>query len=96
MKIHHAMRSLLLATALLGAGAAAFAESSNDVYTRLQDMRAKLMQQHSGGMVSRAEYLDMVGKAWDMKAEEMQVRNGKMTPEQLKELEKLLGRMLGS
>ena len=38
----------------------------------------------------------MVAKAWDMHAQENKARNGKLNPEQLKELEKVLGRSLGA
>ncbi len=95
MKSNPAMRALVLASALLASGTAAFAQGG-DVYSRLAQMRAEMMKKHADGMVSKAEYLDMVSKAWDMQAAEMQVRDGKMTPEQVKALEKLLGRMLGS
>lgn len=89
-------RSLLrpLAVALALAGTSAVALAEGDIYSRLMEMRA--MDRNHDGMVSKEEFLAMIAKAWDMHAQEMKVRNGKLTPEQLKELEKVLGRTLGA
>ena len=86
------LRPLAVALALAGTSAAALADG--DIYSRLMDMRA--MDRNRDGMVSKEEFLAMVAKAWDMHAQENKVRNGKLNPEQLKELEKVLGRSLGA
>jgi hypothetical protein len=40
------------------------------------------------------EFMDMMSKAWDMKAGEMKLKGGKMTTEQFDQWEKLLGTAL--
>jgi hypothetical protein len=94
MKITTAFQSALLAAVLMSAGTSAFAEG--DIYSRLAEMKAKMMQVDKAGMISKADYLSFVEKAWDMKAEEMKSKDGKLTPAQLKELEKSLGRMVSN
>lgn len=86
------LRPLALALALAAGSGAALA--GGDIYSRLMEMRA--MDRNQDGMVSKEEFLAMIAKAWDMHAQEHKVRGAKMTPEQLKELEKILGRSLGA
>lgn len=77
-------------TVVLGSAAA---HAQGDIYSRLFDM--KQMDGNKDGMVSKDEFLAMVAKLWDMHTLEVKVKGNKMTPEQLKELEKVLGRSLG-
>jgi hypothetical protein len=91
MNTRHILRSLVLALAVGATGTAVMAEG--DIYSRLFEM--KQMDRNKDGMVSKDEFLAMVAKTWDMQAADMKVK-GKMTPEQIKELEKLLGRTLSS
>jgi hypothetical protein len=86
------VRSAAVALAVALSGAAAHAEG--DVYSRLFEM--KQMDADKDGMVSKDEFLAMVGKLWDMHTLEIKVKSNKMTPEQLRELEKVLGRSLGA
>ena len=86
------LRPLALALALAAGSGAALADG--DIYSRLMEMRA--MDRNQDGMVSKEEFLAMIAKAWDMHAQAHKVRSAKMTPEQLKELEKVLGRSLGA
>ena len=86
------LRPLALALALAAGSGAVLADG--DIYSRLMEMRA--MDRNHDGMVSKEEFLAMIAKAWDMHAQENKVRGAKMTPEQLKELEKILGRTLGA
>jgi hypothetical protein len=44
------------------------------------------------GMVSKAEYLAMMAKIWDMKAKEMNMKGDKMSAEEFKQLSKWLSR----
>lgn len=83
-------RRFVVAAALAVAGTTAFADG--DIYSRLMQLHAQKIAKDS--MVSKDDFLAMVSKAWDMQADEMKIRSGKMTPEQLKQLEKLLGRTL--
>ena len=57
-------------------------------------MDMKAMDANKDGMVSKQEFLAMMAKAWDMRMQEAKLKGSKMTAEQLKELEKILGRML--
>lgn len=90
MKPTTLIRNLTLAIAVAAAGSAAFAEG--DIYSRLFEMRQ--MDRDKDGMVSKAEFLAMVAKLWDMHSIEIKVKGGKMTAEQIKEIEKVLGRTL--
>lgn len=91
MKLTSLVRGATLALALATVGGAALAEG--DIYSRLFEMRQ--MDRNKDGMVSKEEYLAMVSRAWDMKAAELKVK-GRMSPEQLRELEKILGRSVGA
>lgn len=43
-------------------------------------MKMVMMDTNKDGMVSKAEYLAMMTKIWDMKAKEMKVKGDMMTP----------------
>lgn len=86
------LRPLALALALAGGAGAALAEG--DIYSRLMEMRE--MDRNKDGMVSKEEFLAMIAKAWDMHAQENKLRNGKLSAEQIKDLEKVLGRTLSA
>lgn len=86
------IRSVTVALAVTLGGAAAHAQG--DIYSRLFDMQQ--MDSNKDGMVSKDEFLAMVAKLWDMHTLEIKVKGKKMTPEQIKELEKVLGRSLGA
>lgn len=92
MNTRHILRSVAIAIAVSAAGSAAFADG--DIYSRLMEMHA--MDRNKDGMVSKQEFLAMIAKAWDMQAEEMKVRGGKMSADQIKQLEKILGRTLSA
>lgn len=85
-------RALFVAAALGGIGA--YAQAEGDIYSRLMAMRE--MDRNQDNMISKDEFLAMVAKLWDMKATEMKAKNGQLSPEQLKELQKVLGRQLGA
>jgi len=88
------VKSAIAATLLIASATAAMAEG--DIYSRLAESRAKMMQADAAGMITKSQYLDYVANAWDMKAAEMQSKDGRLTKAQLKDLEKALGRMLGA
>jgi len=46
-------------------------------------MSVKMMDTDKDGMVSRAEFLEMTGKVYDMKAKEMGAKGGKLNAAQL-------------
>ncbi len=84
------IRSAMVAIAMATTATATFAEG--DIYSRLFEM--KQMDQNKDSMVSKDEFLAMVGKLWDMKMAEQKITGGKLTEGQIKELEKVLGRTL--
>jgi hypothetical protein len=92
MNLKTLTRTLLVATIVGSAGTLAHAEG--DIYSRLMSMRE--MDHNKDGMISKDEFLEMVGKLWDMKAGEMKGRNGMLTPDQLQELQKVLSRQIGA
>ena len=85
-------RNMALAIAMAATGTAAFAEG--DIYSRLFEMNQ--MDSDKDGMVSKDEFLAMVAKLWDMHSLDARIKGNKMTPEQIKKLEKLLGRTLSA
>ncbi|RQP23538.1 hypothetical protein [Piscinibacter terrae] len=86
------LRTGLLAATLALATTAAMAEG--DIYSRLAEMRAKMMKSEPQAMVTKREYMEYVSQAWDLKAHEMKAKDGKLTQAQLKELEAALSRMV--
>lgn len=92
MTPRHLFRPLALALALAAGCGSVFAEG--DIYSRLMDMRA--MDRNRDGMVSKQEFLAMIAKAWDMHAQENKLNNGRLTVEQIKQLEAVLGRTLSA
>lgn len=90
MNMTKLVRGVSVALALTTGGATAFAQG--DIYSRLFEMRQ--MDSNKDGMVSKAEFLAMAAKAWDMKSAEMKVK-GPLNEEQLHELMKVLGRSVG-
>ncbi|WP_372524802.1 EF-hand domain-containing protein [Piscinibacter sp.] len=91
MKVQSLARSVIMATALLGVSSTVFAAGEDPLYPLFQ---MEMMDKNKDGMVSKKEFMDMMSKAWDMKAKEMKVKGSNMTAEQIKELEKVLGRVL--
>ena len=72
------LTSLAVAAFLIAGAAGARAETMDDM--RFGDlMTSKMMDTNKDGMVSRAEFLDMMGKMWDAKAKKMNVKGGKMS-----------------
>ena len=90
MKPTSLVRSVALGIAMAAAGTAAFTEG--DIYSRRFEMRQ--MDRSNDGMVSKGEFLAMVAKRWDMHSIEIKLKGGKMSAEQIKEVEKILGRTL--
>lgn len=91
MKFRTLIRAATVALALATLGGVASAEG--DIYSRLFEMRE--MDRNKDGMITKEEFLAMVSKAWDMKAAEMKVK-GPLTPDQLRDLQKVLGRSIGA
>ena len=85
--------TLVIGSALMGlAGTALAAETNQDDIVQM--FRMQMMDKNKDGMVSKQEFMDMMSKAWDMKAREMNLKGGKMNAEQFDLWEKLLGTSL--
>ena len=84
-------------TAVLAAVGAAFAIAAPLAQAEtMEDMRfgdiatVKMMDKNKDGMVSRAEFLEMMGKLYDMKAKKMKSKGGVMTSIEFDEFAKYL------
>jgi Ca2+-binding EF-hand superfamily protein len=67
----------------------AHAETMDDM--RFGDIvTVKMMDKNKDGMVSRAEFIEMMGKVWDMKAKKMGVKGDRMKAVEFDEVAKYL------
>ena len=91
MNFKHITASIATAIALGGFGSAAFA--ATDDHMNFPDfMKMEMIDTNKDGMVSKAEFLAVMGKVWDMKTKEMKVKGDKMTADEFKELGRFLSR----
>ena len=91
MKIQRTLVLAATTALLLASGSAVRAETMDDnsfsgMFTLAQ------MDSNKDGMVSKAEFLAMMGKVWDMKAKEMAVKGDKMSGDEMKKLVTWLSR----
>lgn len=87
------IRTTLAAAAALFVLVAAPAHAAKNTYEDMSFgdlMSEKMIDKNRDGMVSRTEFMDMMGKVWDMKAKEMNVKGGRMTPIEFNEILKYL------
>ena len=74
-------RGLVLAAAFVAVNSMAAAHVAGEM--KVSDMmKSPMVDTNKDGMVSRAEFLEMAGKVFDMKAKEMKVTGGMMTAAQ--------------
>lgn len=77
MNAHPRLALVAAALALSLAGTAARAESNDDMsFSGMY--KVDRIDRNKDKMVSRAEFLEQMGKVWDMKAREMKVKDMKM------------------
>ena len=89
MKTLKTLSAIALATSMLAATGVARAENMDDM--RFGDlMAAKMMDKNKDGMISKAEFMDMMGKMWDAKAKKMGIKGGKMTISEFDEILKYM------
>jgi hypothetical protein len=75
---------LVIATAVAGfSGVARAQEGTQDDFMLFFKMA--MMDKNKDGMVSKAEFLEMMGKVYDMKAKEMKSKGGMMSSEDFKQ-----------
>lgn len=77
MKTQRFVAALSAAVLLCTAGTAVRAENNDDMsFSGMFKMDR--IDKNKDGMVSKAEFLEMMGKVFDMKAKEMKVKGGMM------------------
>lgn len=77
----------LVATALaLTAGATAARAETNDDMSFSGMFKADRIDRNKDRMVSKAEFIEMMGKVWDMKAKEMSVKGDKFSMDQYQQV----------
>ena len=87
MKRNQVAATLTLAASLLAVGTALAAGPTSAEYYPFQEiMSMKMIDKNKDGMVSKKEFMDMMGMAWDMNAKKMGAKGDKMTPDQFKEI----------
>lgn len=79
-------RALVVGIAMAAGSGAVLADGS--LYERLREM--KVMDRNHDGMVSKAEFMMMVEKAYEEKAKQMGAKKGMLTPAQLDDMLKAL------
>lgn len=84
---------LALAATLALAAFPAAADRGGDASARI--MRLTAMDADKDGRISKAEFLEMVGKVWDGYMPDFKAAEGKLTPEQLMTIQKTLAHPIG-
>jgi hypothetical protein len=77
---------LLAAGSLVSVGAQAQEAMMDKSFMEMRSV--KMMDKNKDSMVSKAEFIEMAGKMFDMRAKAMGIKNGKMSEAQLKEFYK--------
>jgi hypothetical protein len=87
MKTRQTLTILCTALALGAFGTAARAQTSDDM-SFAGMFKADRIDKNKDKMVSKAEFLEMMGKMWDMKAKEMKVteKDMKLSMEQYQQI----------
>jgi tartrate dehydratase beta subunit/fumarate hydratase class I family protein len=78
MNVKTSLITVAAAAMLAGAGTAAMAQTQEDMSFGGMTKAAR-MDTDKDGMVSKAEFLAMMGKVWDMKAKEMKAKGDKLS-----------------
>ena len=84
-------RGLIVAAAFVAMNSMAASHATGEMKAA-DMMKAPMMDKNKDGMVSKAEFLEMAGKVYDMKAKEMKAQPVGMTMEQFKAFSKWLSR----
>jgi len=92
MKIKNLLSVVALGVALSTVGTLARAQNVAEDSSFDGMMKMAMIDKNKDKMVSKAEYLDMMAKVWDMKAKEMKVKGDMMTPADFEALVKFLSR----
>jgi hypothetical protein len=85
MKTRQILAIVSTALALGAFGSAARAETNDDMSFSGM-FKADRIDKNKDKMVSKAEFLEMMGKMWDMKSKEMKAKDDKFTMEQYQQI----------
>ena len=85
MSTKRLIATLSAALALGTFGLAAHAETNDDMSFSGMFKMVKV-DKNKDGMVSRAEFIEMMGKIYDMKAKEMKVKGDKMSQAEIQQI----------
>jgi Ca2+-binding EF-hand superfamily protein len=89
MQVTRSMRKLLIGLAVCSAAFSVQAETKEDMsFSGLMKMSA--IDKNKDGMVSKKEFMDMMAKAWDHKAKEMNAKGDRMSKADFDEVLKYL------
>lgn len=82
---------MAISFALVAGSTAARAETNDDVsFSGMFKM--EMMDKNKDSMVSKSEFMAMMGKAWDMKAKDMKLKGDKMSDTEFKSFVGFLSR----
>ncbi len=79
MIAHTLSRSLIVIAALVATNSFAASHAAGEMKAA-DMMKMPMIDTDKDGMVSKAEYLAMAGKVFDMKSKEMKAKDGKLQP----------------
>ena len=87
MKLKQLAGTFTVAAMLLAGGTAFAAGPTGAEYYPFQEiMSMKMIDKNKDGMVSKKEFMDMMGMAWDINTKKMGAKGDKVTPDQFKEI----------
>ena len=84
MKTSQALLATLFTALALGAGAARAESMDDNSFSGMFKMER--LDKNKDGMVSKAEFIEMMGKVWDMKAKEMKLKADKANAKEIEQI----------
>ena len=78
-------RGMIVAAAFVAMNSMAASHATGEMMKPAEMMKAPMMDTNKDGMVSKAEFLEMAGKMYEMKAKEMKAKDGMMTHAQFQD-----------
>ena len=85
MKAKHLIAIVTTAIAFGAFGTVARADGTNQNDSSFSGMwKMDYIDKNKDGMVSKTEFMEMMTKAWEMKAKEMKIKNDMMSAEEFK------------
>jgi hypothetical protein len=84
MKTHTLLAALATTLALAFSGTARAETMDDNSFSGMYKMER--MDKNKDGMVSKAEFIEMMGKVWDMKAKEMKLKADKASAKEMEQI----------